>query len=507
MNTNILKKISLCILGSLLLFACDFEDINRDPNKSTTIEPGPLLTYVQLNLNPTTGGISKTIQVGSCMMIVQQTATFDRESMPGDKYYADEGSGSMFNDNYSMVIKNLAELKVQAVKDEKYTNTLAVAHIWGAYLFQRLTDIFGDIPYTEAGMGYHEQNYYPVYDPQETIYAGLISDVKKGLSMLNDDKPAIEGDIIYNNDIAKWKKFGNSMLLRLGMRMQKVNPELAKQTVLEAINGGVMSSPEDIAMIKHIEGVTRTENPLTNRFIMDKFIESGTVKISKTFMDHLVATNDPRLPVYCSLPDGDNDPAKQQGLPNGYDAITIKDLYPEYIDLTPYSNFNTNTILQRSAPTIFMSSAEVELLKAEAIIRGWMSGDANSHYENAVRYSMKEQAVYGSGGIITDAQIDAYLAQDLFTKAGTTEEELNIIGTEFWVATFMNGYESYANWRRLGYPELTPTNFAGSSNRGKIPRRLTYATKEYSINKKHIEEAIQRQGPDDLNTRMWWDKQ
>ncbi len=503
---NILKMLSVFFLCSLFV-ACDFEEINRDPNNSTTIEPGPLLTYCQITLNPTTGGISKNIQVGTCMMIVQQTSTLQRETMLGDKYYEGESSGTMFNDNYSEVIKNLAELKIQAGEEEKYSNTLAVAHIWGAYLFQRLTDLFGDLPYTEAGMGYYEQNYYPVYDSQEKIYAGLINDIKTGLTLLDNNKPAIEGDVIYNGDIAKWKKFGNSMLLRIGMRMAKVAPELARQTVTEAISGGLMTGPEDMAMISHIEGETRTENPLTNRFIMDSFIELGTIKISKTFIDHLKATGDPRLPVYCSLPDGDTDWDKQRGLPNGYDFSTITEVEPDYSDHSVYSNFNTSTILQRSAPTLFMSSAEVELLQAEAIVRGWINGDANSHYEQAVRNSMKEQAVYGAGGMIGDEAIAAYIDQQLFAKAQSTEEKLNVIGTEFWVATFMNGYESYANWRRLGYPVLTPTNFAGSPYRGQFPRRVTYPSKEYSINKKHIDEAIQRQGADNLTTRIWWDKE
>ncbi|MCC8155090.1 MAG: SusD/RagB family nutrient-binding outer membrane lipoprotein [Tannerellaceae bacterium] len=502
---NRLKNISVFFLCSLL-FACEYEEINRDPNNSTSIEPGPLLTYVQLYLNPTTGGVSKNIQVGTCMMIVQQTATLQRETMPGDKYYPSESSGTMFNDNYGMVIKNLAELKVTASEDEKYENTLAVAHIWGAYLFNRLTDLFGDIPYTDAGMGYYEQNYYPAYDSQQSIYAGLINDIKTGLNLLDTSKPGIEGDIIYNGDISKWKKFGNSMLLRLGMRMSKVDAELAKKTVTEALQGGVMSGQEDMTMINPLEGESRTENQVTTRFIMDNFIELGQIKISKTFMDHLKQTHDPRLTVFCSLPDGDTDPDKQRGLPNGYDFDSITEVEPDYSDHNVYSNFNTNTILQRSAPTIFMSSAETELLQAEAVVRGWISGNANTHYENAVRNSMKEQAVYGAGGIISDEAIDNYLSQNLFANAQTTEDKLNVIGTEFWVATFMNGYESYANWRRLGYPVLTPTNFAGSPNRGKIPRRLIYPTKEYTINKANIEQAIQRQGADDLNTRMWWDK-
>lgn len=504
MRHNILKKLSVLTLAGLAL-SCDFEEKNIDPNNSTTIDPGPLLTYIELST--TDGGIGKNVQVGTCMMLVQQASSLNKEDMPGDKYYNSEVNGTAFNSYYSSIIKNQKELIVHIQDNEKYINTFAVAKIFGAYMFNRITDLYGDVPYSEAGNGYYEQIYYPVYDHQETIYTDMINEVQSALALFDPEKPAIQGDLIYDGDIAKWKKFGNSLLLRLGMRLSKVKPDLAKEIVQKAVQGGIMNDASDIAMIKHISGQDRTENPLSNRFITDNFVEHGTIKISKTFMDHLKSTNDPRIKVYCSLPDGNANPSDQRGLPNGYDLTNIPSVETDYTNLNVYSNFNVNTILKRTAPTIFMAASESNLLIAEAIVRGWVSGNATDYYQAAVRLSMKEQAVYGEEGTISDTEIESFLINNLFTKAKTTEEQLEVIGKEFWVATFMNGFESYANWRRLGYPVLKPTNYSGSTNPGRISRRLTYPTKEYAINKKNIEQAVQHQGPDDLNTRLWWDKQ
>lgn len=498
---------SLLILGFTgLISSCDFAEKNIDPDSSNTIEPGPLLTYTQLNT--TTGGQCKNVQVGTCMMIVQQTASLQREDMPGDKYYNSEAFGTLFNDDYNSLIKNWREMMIQAEKDPKYENMVAVGKIWGAFLFNRLTDLYGNIPYTEAGMGYYQQIYYPQYDTQESIYAAMINNVKEGLSMLSADKPAIEGDIIYNGDISKWKKFGNSLLLRLGMRLCKVAPDKAKSIVIEASQGGVMSRAEDICMVKHIEGETRTENPLTNRFIMDKFVEIGTVKVSKTFIDYLKQTNDPRLSVFCSLPDGNNNPDLQRGLPNGYDQNTVSTADPAYVDHKMYSNFNEKTILTRNAATIFLVPSESQLLLAEAVVRGWISGDANTYYEAAINLAMQEPALaYGEEAIIPTNATTVYIAQKLLANASTTDAKMEVINNAYWVSTFINGYESFANWRRTGYPKLTPTNYAGSQNAGSFPRRLTYPTKEYSINKANVEAAVQQQGADNMNTRIWWDKE
>ncbi|MFR8357731.1 MAG: SusD/RagB family nutrient-binding outer membrane lipoprotein [Parabacteroides sp.] len=108
--------------------------------------------------------------------------------------------------------------------------------------------------------------------------------------------------------------------------------------------------------------------------------------------------------------------------------------------------------------------------------------------------------------VVQEQQIEEYLSQGLFEKATTTEEKLNLIGTEFWVATFLNGYESYANWRRTGYPRLTPASYQSSPNKGTIPLRFRYPTEEYSINEDNVAEAVNNQGEDKMSTAVWWDK-
>ncbi len=498
-------KYILILLVSILSYACDFDEKNIDPNYSSSIEPGPLLTQSQLYTS--NEGLSKRTQVGYCMMMVQQTASLERDEMAGDKYLETETLGVFFKDTYGEGIKNIQEMINLTQDDESLANTYAVGLIWKSFLFHRITDLYGDIPYLEAGNGYVTQNFYPKYDAQEDVYAGMISDIEDALSILDTSKnPIVKGDIIYNGDIDKWRKFANSLLLRLGMRMEKANLELAKKTVSKAVAGGVMQSVDDVCMVQHVTGKSAIENPLSSVFKSHGLVNSGAVKISKTFMNHMKNSNDPRLRVYSALPNGSTDLELQKGLPNGYDILTIHAGDPSFNSLADYSTFNPATILQMDAPMIHMTYAEVELLKAEAILKNWISGDANESYRNAVRASMQQQAFYGKDGIIEADEIDSYLEQDFFEKATTLESKLNVLGTEFWVATFINGYESYANWRRTGYPTLFPVSFSNSPNKGNIPRRFSYPTDEYSVNKENVEEANQRQGEDKLSTRIWWDK-
>lgn len=502
MKPNIILFIAL---STLFFLSCDFEEKNINPNNSSTIEPGPLLTYSQFYTS--NEGLAKRSQIGYCMMMVQQTASLERDEMAGDKYLETEMLGVFFTDIFSSSIKNVQELINRTQDDESLANTYAVALIWKSYLFHRITDLYGDIPYSEAGNGYVTQNFYPRYDAQKDIYAGLVSEIEKGISLLDHQKTGVQGDIIYQGDIDKWKRFGNSLLLRLGMRMEKADPEFARSLVAKAVQNGVMQETGDICMVQHATAKPATENPVGSVFKSHGLVNSGAVKISRTFMNHLQHTNDPRIRVYCALPDGNNNPADQKGLPNGYDILSIYEGEPGYTSLADYSTLNPATLLQLDAPAIHMTYAEVELLKAEAILKGWTSGNAGESYQKAVRSSMRQQAYYGAEGIIEETEIEDYLMQDLFGKAPTTEAKLNVLGSEFWVATFLNGYESYANWRRTGYPVLFPVSFSGSPNQGRIPRRFTYPTEEYSVNPGNVKEAVERQGADALSTRIWWDKE
>ena len=265
-----------------------------------------------------------------------------------------------------------------------------------------------------------------------------------------------------------------------------------------------MTDAEDGCMVRHIAGGRDAlKNPLSIRYEKDDIIKNDRVKISKTFVDYLQKTHDPRMQVYCSLKDGNEDPSLQIGLPNGYDDSTIG-TYPGYPGVDKTSNFNTQVILKMDAPTIFLLASESKLLHAEAALRGWVAGDPEALFDEAVRLSMKEQEV-AYGEKIAEGEISAYLDQKLFANANTVEKKLEVLGEQYWVATFMNGYESYANWRRIGYPKLIPTNYPGNESNGQVPRRLVYATDEYTINKANVEEAIRRQGEDKVTTRIWWD--
>lgn len=152
-------------LSSLFFLSCDFEEKNINPNNSSTIEPGPLLTYSQFYTS--NEGLAKRARIGYCMMMVQQTASLERDEMAGDKYLETEMLGVFFTEIFSSSIKNVQELINRTQDDESLANTYAVALIWKSYLFHRITDLYGDIPYSEAGNGYVTQNFYPRYDAQK----------------------------------------------------------------------------------------------------------------------------------------------------------------------------------------------------------------------------------------------------------------------------------------------------------------------------------------------------
>ena len=154
-------------------------------------------------------------------------------------------------------------------------------------------------------------------------------------------------------------------------------------------------------------------------------------------------------------------------------------------------------------PMFFMTYAEVELLKAEAAVRGWHSGDAATHYANGVRAAMQYLVMYDANAAIAEADIDAYLAANPY-DAGNAMEQIN---EQIWAATLLNEYEGYANWRRTGYPALTPVNFSGNVTGGTIPRRLRYREAEAVANPDNYNAAVSKQGPDEFTTRIWWDAQ
>ncbi|WP_246343602.1 SusD/RagB family nutrient-binding outer membrane lipoprotein [Adhaeribacter radiodurans] len=516
----------IMVAGALLLTACDngFEEMNKNPN--AYIEPvvGSLFSY---NIIRTAGASDDNTLYPNDKLsgaFMQFFASLNPYQWTGDKYLAKAGySDGLFNAGYNVELKENIQILNLTKDNPTQSNLYNIARIWRVYIMHRITDMYGDVPYFEAGQGYINGLYKPKYDPQSAIYADMLKELDEAALALDPAKPSYgAADFLYAGNTDKWKKFAYSLMLRLGMRLTKVDAGMAESWVKKAIAGGVMQSNADLAKLNHTDG-TALQFYWSGRELRGgegvppSAKGKGYGKMAQTFVEHLKTTQDPRLPFYITLWPGNADPtqlptstepSKQKGLPNGYDYSTIKTIIPNWTDdmLAEYSEINLNTVGNNATPSIFQSYAEVELYLAEAALRGWGPGDAKTHYETAVKASMDMQPLYPGGMSVTEEEYAAYLVANPYV-GGSFDEQMEQIHTQLWASLFMNNIEVYANWRRTGYPKLTPTNYSGNETGGQIPRRLPYPQSEASLNTENYAEAVKNQGPDLFSTRVWWDKE
>jgi hypothetical protein len=245
-----------------------------------------------------------------------------------------------------------------------------------------LTDTYGDIPYTEAAQGFISQTIQPKYDKQEFIYKDILKELDEASTALNAAKPTSTGDILYGGNIIRWKRFGNSLLLRAAMRLTKVAPDLAQTYVAKAVAGGLMQSNADNAVLRH--------TALYNNWIAVHLTarEKANFYLAQPFVDYLKNNNDPRLASIAvrhvgatsgaeqAAPRTTSDPAKQIGMPMGYDDVSIKNTFAAngVVSLYDYSQVNLNTVLKVTSPEYHVTYSQTQLLLAEAVVRGWATG-------------------------------------------------------------------------------------------------------------------------------------
>ncbi len=497
---NLKRILIILFTGIFLLSACDtqkLEDLNNNPNAVEEMNYG--YVFSDALLTTATGRYeAKRANMFLCGSYIQQYASLTTSDFSvGDKYlYSPVFCSAYFDQVYRYSIKQLVMLIGEMKDDPEMVNNLSMARIWRVLNFQRLTDLYGDVPYTDAGKGYTDQNYAPKYDKQSFIYPDMLKELDEALNAFDPSKTTWgEQDFIYKSDISKWKKFGYSLMLRLGMRLSKVDPAAAETWVAKAITGGVMTSNDDGAFIP-CSDLNRNGN---SDALHDQ--DYGE-RISRTFVDFLQDHGDPRLDVICHIGDSST---VHQGLPNGYNYNTIKDYMHEANVNNNEFDYVNRIFYEYDAPYFVQTYAEVELLLAEAAERSWgglTPADAPAHYDAGVRAAMHIYKYYDASLDIPDTDIDAYLLVNPYNPATGLQQ----IGEQYWVATWMNFYEGYANWRRTGYPVLTPVNYPGNQSNGQIPRRIRYAESEYASNASNLGAAITDQGPDAFTTHMWWDK-
>lgn len=495
-----MKKAIYTVLLLLVVFtSCDdgFEELNIDPTQSAQIDAKSKFTATLLKTSGERyeNWRANLIYQSTMMQHLSSTAGY----WSGDKYFWNRGyASSLWDRYYRGPVKGIEDILFQLKEEGKPEEMIAIARIQRVVIYSRLTDVYGDIPYSEAGKGFLENQLTPKYDAQSDIYADMLKELEESSTALSAGISEWgDADLIFQGDQGKWKRYANSMMLRLGLRLIKVDATDAQSWATKAIANGVMTSNEDIAYIQHTpgpEGINLNGNG-------EVFRADGNPRLSKTFVDFL--NGDPRLPILgARRSDNSSNPSDLKGLPNGLDSDMLLANTGED-NSNAYAEPNRAIITGEDAPMFFQTYAEVELMLAECAQRwGLAGGDVEGHYKAGVTAAMKYLELYGADATIDAADITDYLTNNPFE----VENALEMIGNQYWAATFLNEYETFANWRRTGFPTLTPVNYPGNETNGTIPRRLTYSTSEEVVNPVNYAAAITAQGPDVLTTRVWWDK-
>lgn len=508
---NIKKYLISSFIVAILLFSCDdgFDELNTDPVRLVSIDPTFQLNRAIISSAP--GYNNFTYET----TIVKQMITPFIGVGTGGNLNQDNRSATQGNwrDGYRTTIKNLVD-GIAALQDTPdKTNLLSMMRIWRAHEFMILTDTYGEIPYSEAGGGYLNGVAFPKYDTQESIYDDLLNELEAASNALDPNNDPVPQEVMYagyDQNILRWKRLGNSLLLRAAMRLSKVNPSKAEDYASKAVQGGLMESNIDNAVIRHDANFRNGLGTNLNGG------QAPFYYIDKDFVDFMQANTDPRLTRIAvryvgAKQDGDQvegnadrSAAVQIGMPQGFDNTTI----PPQVEadglasLYDYSQLDRTRLGGPEAPSFMVTYSQTMLLYAEAIIKGWATGDANEAYAKGIEANMHQFSSWPGDTDIDQAEIDTYIqAQPLIA-----DMEIEQINNQYWVSSYLNGHEAWANFRRSGFPIVTPNPYPGGSliNEDFI-RRLTYPDSEQTVNKSELDVAVGRQGPDLLGTRIWWD--
>jgi len=509
---KLLKRIAPWALALTLLPACDsgFQELNQDPTEANEIAPEFLFSTVELGAAQTRYEAWRVNLIYGSAMVQRLAQTW----WAGDKYtFNEDWSTALWNVAYSgngtnwrAQLKHLTDMLAIVANDPNTVNQQAAGRILRVFIFSRLTDVYGDLPYFDAGKGFIDQYYTPKYEAQSAVIDDMLKELEEAVASFDASKPTFgSADLIYGGDIGRWQKFGNSLMLRIALRLVKADPAKAQQWAQKTVARGVMESNDDFAMIQQDSGPS-TGPAGVNSNANSKVFSVDNPKLTDTFVNWMKAANDPRLTIYGAvLKDGQviTDPAVQKGMPNGQDANTIQSdpswsgSFDDYSQPYPM-------LRDLDDPIFFQTYAEVAFMRAEAGLRGWTGDDPATFYAKGVRAAMHYLTLYDANGgaDISDADIDAYLTANPYDPSRAMEQ----INTQYWAAVFLNGIEAWCNWRRTGYPLLSPVNWPGNVTNGTIPRRMTYPTSEEILNADNFKEVLSLQGSNEFTTHVWWDK-
>jgi len=460
---------------------CKLPD-NVDPKNPTEVPVTTLFTNAEVALFNQVD--NNSVNLNTTRLYVQywqQTTYFDESRyLMTDRTIPDNYITEFYRDALMdfKAAKNVVTSEDYGALPDVAANQAAVIDILMAYGYQACVDHFGDLPYSEALDAANIVQ--PKYDDAAEIYADLINNLKTALNTLGTNAGSGSwgvADVMYGGDDMLWRQFGATLLLRFGMRLADVDPAASKDAVNAAISAGVytdMSAPGYL----YYPGVTPNVNDIYDSYINDArkdYLPTNTI------IDLMVSLDDPRISKYfIEAPDGG-----YLGAVAGLDGAQSYQLFSQFQDI----------FFDPTFPAMIIDYIEAEFLLAEAAARGGynVSGDAATHYNNAIKASI----MFWGG---TEAEADAYIASGPVAYNQNNWKEL--IGTQKWLALYNRGIEAWAEWKRLDYPEL---NVPEGMVYGDIPLRFVYPYNEELQNKANWEAASQKIGGDQTSTPVFWD--
>jgi len=552
-----LSYIAIMLVTSVLFFAgCTdqyMENMNTDPSKASSVDPNAQLTTAQLQTYGDLGMVE--IYRNYLYAFNQQLMGCWNTTNYGGRHTQDNSEMSrIWTSFYPMAIKNITDAEYHTANDSLKVNINSALRIYRVYLMSVITDIYGDVPYSEAGKGFLEGKFNPRYDTQEEIYNDFFLELNSAVENLDAAKDRITGDVIYNGDIVKWKKLGNSLRLRFAMRISDVAPEKAQEEFEKALqtDGGILETASDDALIKYMDisfsfgqeaysdyrgnalsqllfGNDPANNPsYLCSTLYNQLYNTGdprTFRIARFYYDGLMSATSPANRVDLTdeiiakgIQTNPRDPGafSWEPWPTGYDSDILKELAKTNPSVNPSVARETepklaNNFLKGSSPGVVITSAEVKFLLAEAKLKGWNVGasSVNDLYIQGVRASMDFLTDNYNCEAVSDDDFDAFIPN--INIGYTDEQKKKAINTQAWILHLTNPAECWANLRRSGYPALkSPADYGFGqflTGGSEIPVRLCYPVLESSYNKASYDEALNRMGgANSWNTPVWWNK-
>lgn len=542
-----MKKVFLYIftaaaLTGLTTSCDDFGDVNNNPEylNPGNMDYGLMFTHVQSQIAGSDWDIWRNGLIYSANM-VQHTTSADWSQ--GVFYTWSDGYNSAYWDGFygggRGAIRNVIEVISKWENNPSYANEVQYARVMKAYMFQRMTDLYGDVPYFEAGKA--SITGYPKYDSQASIYDDLLKELDEvNTALKNPSSQNTIGakDVMFGGNPEKWRKFANSLMLRVAMRLTKVDSAKAGTWAAKALSNGVIENLDDNAMLLHADGVVTNDSAEPFGKILSHE-DPAKFYLSEFFVNELKSTSDPRIHLIAtrcatnpqaswlsSFDFGNSDDIDQLvGMPIGYrDAagewnIVNAPGYPGKEWRKYYALPNRKTFSRPDVPSMLVTHTETALLLAEAAHRGYIAGGdatAKSYLEKGIKAAMQQFSLYIAARneyntYLSDAKVTAYVNSRLAAFSANPLKEIN---WQYYVTTFGDEYETFANWRRSGYPEIksvyaAPHNRPAYPNRisTEIPRRFTYPVNESQDNTTNYNEAVKRLSDGDkMTSTVWWDK-